>query len=47
MPPEAPHAEIIRHMEAHFAPVRENAFIEIVPGDPSLSVHVIPPSAER
>ena len=47
MLPVEPHAEIIRHMEAHCAPVHENALIEIVPGHPSIRVHVIPPTAER
>jgi hypothetical protein len=47
MHPEQPHAEIIRHMEEHYAPVEKNAFHEIVPGDPSISVHVIPPTAVR
>ena len=47
MHPEQPQGEIIRHMEEHYAPVEKNAFHEIVPGDPSVSVHVIPPTPTR
>lgn len=47
MHPDEPHAEIIRHMESHHGPVHENAFHEIVRGDSSISVHVIPPTDER
>src|SRR4051794_31433662 len=47
MQPGEPHAEIIRHMESHQGPVHENAFLEIVRGDPSIAVHVIPPTDER
>jgi hypothetical protein len=34
-------------MEKHFGPVAKEAFIEIVPGDPSITVHVIPSTSER
>jgi hypothetical protein len=39
--------EIIRRMEKHLGPVQEVALTEIVCGEVSLSVHVVPPTLER
>src|SRR5262249_44595973 len=39
--------EIVAYFAEHFGPVRPQALIEIVPNEPPVSIHVIPPGEER
>lgn len=38
---------IVAYFEEHFGPVDQRSLVEIVPTEPPISVHVVPPSPER